>query len=99
MLDAEKNITYNWEKKQFIRKGSCNGCGLCCPNCPMTDMTQDTVQCNLWSELSDKEDNKEVLEKAGIHTSKCRDWPNDPGDLLNNPDIAKKCGYWFEEIK
>jgi hypothetical protein len=71
-----------------MRSGKCNRCGECCPGCPHL-IKGDIFTCAIWDKLSDKDD-PEAL-KAGIHSSKCKSYPNSPIDLT----IAKECGFKY----
>ena len=81
------------DDKIYERNGKCNRCGECCPGCPhLVKNEEGLFACAIWNKLGEKDD-PEAL-KVGIHTSKCRNYPNSPVDLA----IAKECGFRFNEI-
>ena len=91
---TEKKETINVDGKTYERSGKCNRCGDCCPGCPHLIKNEEGLfACAIWEKLDEKDDPDAL--KAGIHSSRCKNYPNSPVDL----NISEKCEFRFNEIK
>ena len=88
--------------KRWLRQGECNHCGECCLEgfkqiCPHVDLRPDlTTRCKIYDRRVP--DDPEALEKSGIITTACVNFPATPQDIRATRGVANKCGYWFTEV-